>query len=48
MKAGILAIGTELLMGQTVNTNATYLSKEMNELGIGVYFHNTEIGRAHV
>ncbi|HAS73640.1 MAG TPA: competence/damage-inducible protein A [Clostridiales bacterium UBA8960] len=41
MKAGILAIGTELLMGQTVNTNATYLSKEMNELGIGVYFHNT-------
>lgn len=41
MKAGILAIGTELLMGQTVNTNATYLSKELNELGIGVYFHNT-------
>lgn len=41
MKAGILAIGTELLMGQTVNTNATYLSKELGELGIGVYYHLT-------
>lgn len=41
MKAGILAIGTELLMGQTVNTNATYLSRELNELGIGVYYHYT-------
>lgn len=41
MKAGILSIGTELLMGQTVNTNATYLSKEMAELGIGVYYHYT-------
>ena len=41
MKAGILAIGTELLMGQTVNTNATYLSKQLNDLGIGVYYHYT-------
>ena len=41
MKAGILAIGTELLMGQTVNTNATYLSKELGELGVGVYYHLT-------
>ncbi len=41
MKAGILAIGTELLMGQTINTNATYLSKQLNDLGIGVYYHYT-------
>jgi len=41
MKAGILAIGTELLMGQTVNTNASYLSKQLNDLGIGVYYHYT-------
>lgn len=41
MKAGILAIGTELLMGQTVNTNASYLSKALNDLGIGVYYHYT-------
>lgn len=41
LKAGILAIGTELLMGQTVNTNATFLSQKLNELGIGVYYHLT-------
>ncbi|MBM7560641.1 competence/damage-inducible protein A [Fusibacter tunisiensis] len=41
MKAGILAIGTELLMGKTVNTNATYLSQELHKLGISVYYHYT-------
>ena len=41
MKAGILAIGTELLMGQTVNTNASYLSHALNDLGVGVYYHYT-------
>lgn len=41
MRAGILAIGTELLMGETVNTNATYLSKELTAIGIGVYYHYT-------
>lgn len=41
MRAGILAIGTELLMGQTTNTNATFLSRRLSELGIGVYFHYT-------
>ena len=41
LKAGILAIVTELLMGQTVNTNATFLNQKLNELGIGVYYHLT-------
>lgn len=41
MKAGILAIGTELLTGQTVNTNAAYLGSELATLGIGVYYHQT-------
>jgi len=41
MKAGILSVGTELLMGQTVNTNASYLSKKMADIGIGVYYHST-------
>lgn len=41
MKAGILAIGTELLMGQTVNTNAAEISKALSALGIGVYLHYT-------
>lgn len=39
MKAEILAVGTEILMGQTVNTNAQYISNILTELGIGVYYH---------
>lgn len=38
MKAEIIAIGTELLLGQIVNTNAQYLSKGCADLGINVYF----------
>lgn len=34
LSAEILAIGTELLMGQIVNTNAAYLAKQLRELGI--------------
>ncbi len=41
MNCTILSVGTELLMGQTVNTNATYLSKELNELGFNVLYHFT-------
>lgn len=39
MRAEIIAVGTELLMGQIANTNAQYLSKGLADLGIGVYFH---------
>lgn len=35
----ILAIGTELLMGQIVNSDAQYLSRRLNELGIDIYHH---------
>lgn len=37
MKAEIIAVGTELLLGDIVNTNAQYLSKELAALGINVY-----------
>lgn len=37
MKAEIIAIGTELLLGDIVNTNAQFLAKELATLGIGVY-----------
>lgn len=39
MRASIIAVGTELLFGQTVNTNATYLSKNLNLMGFDVMFH---------
>ncbi|OAB45046.1 competence/damage-inducible protein A [Paenibacillus antarcticus] len=38
MKAEIIAVGTELLLGQIVNTNAQFLSVELATLGIDVYF----------
>ena len=38
MKAEIIAVGTELLLGQIVNTNAQFLSQRLAGLGIDVYF----------
>ncbi len=34
----ILTVGTELLMGQIVNTNAAYLARRLAELGIPAYW----------
>lgn len=39
MKATILSIGDELLIGQTLNTNAHWMSQKMNEIGIDVIHH---------
>jgi nicotinamide-nucleotide amidase len=41
MTAEILAVGTELLLGDIANTNAQFLSRELAALGIGVYRHTT-------
>lgn len=38
MKAEIIAVGTELLLGQIVNSNAQFLSIELAAIGIDVYF----------
>jgi nicotinamide-nucleotide amidase len=46
MKSEIISIGTELLLGNTVNTNATFLSEELAKLGIDVYYH-TVVGDNH-
>lgn len=43
MKAEILCVGTELLLGDIVNTNAQYLSQELAALGINVY-HQSVVG----
>ncbi|MBE7030312.1 MAG: competence/damage-inducible protein A [Ruminococcaceae bacterium] len=37
MNAEIIAVGTELLLGQIVNTNARFLARELANLAIGVY-----------
>lgn len=38
MKAEILCVGTELLLGDCVNTNAAYISSQLKNLGIDVYY----------
>ncbi|MAP54752.1 competence/damage-inducible protein A [Altibacter sp.] len=37
MLAEIITIGDEILIGQVVDTNSAYISKELNKLGIQVY-----------
>ncbi|MGX4599299.1 competence/damage-inducible protein A [Faecalimicrobium sp. JNUCC 81] len=38
MKAEIVTVGTEILLGDIVNTNSKYLAKELALLGIEVYY----------
>ena len=39
MKLDIISIGDELLIGQTLNTNAHWISKEMNAIGFAIREH---------
>lgn len=41
--AEILCVGTELLLGEVINTNAAYLGRELARLGISVY-HTSVVG----
>jgi nicotinamide-nucleotide amidase len=41
MKAEIISIGTEILLGQILNTNQQWLSLKLAELGIDVYYQST-------
>ena len=38
MNAEILSVGTEILLGDIVNTNAEYIARGLAELGVGVYY----------
>lgn len=41
MKAEILSVGTELLLGDIVNTDAQFLARELARLGFTVLYHST-------
>lgn len=43
MNAEIIAVGSELLLGQIANTNAKFISTQLSELGINVFYH-TAVG----
>lgn len=39
--AELIAVGTELLLGQIVDTHSAFLSRELAQLGIHVYYHSS-------
>ncbi|MGL5327912.1 MAG: competence/damage-inducible protein A, partial [Peptostreptococcaceae bacterium] len=41
MKAEIITVGSEILLGDIVNTNSQFLAKELASLGIEVYYQGT-------
>lgn len=41
MKAEIISVGTELLLGQVINTDASYVARALSELGIDMMFSCT-------
>lgn len=43
MKAEIISVGTELLLGHVINTNAAEIARMLAEIGVGVY-HQTAVG----
>ena len=46
MKVEIVTTGSELLLGQIVNTNAAYMSQRLNDLGFDVIYQTT-VGDNH-
>lgn len=43
MNAEIISVGTELLLGEILNTDAQYLAQKLSEIGVEVY-HQTVVG----
>ncbi|ADL42816.1 competence/damage-inducible protein CinA [Caldicellulosiruptor obsidiansis OB47] len=41
MISEVISVGTELLLGQILNTNSQYLAQKLAELGIDLYFQTT-------
>ena len=39
MNAEIIAVGNEVVMGHTINTNASYLAKALQDIGIMTQYH---------
>jgi competence/damage-inducible protein CinA-like protein len=41
MQAEIVVIGTELLLGQIIDTNAAYLAQQLSGIGVNLYYKST-------
>lgn len=50
IKTEIIAVGTELLLGQIVNSNAQWISQQLALIGVNTYYHTVvgdNVGRLH-
>lgn len=43
MNAEVITVGTELLLGQILDTNSLYLSRKLAEIGVNLYY-KTSVG----
>ncbi len=43
MRGELIFVGTELLLGQIINTNAAYLGENLASLGVDIY-HSSVVG----
>ena len=41
MRAELVMVGTELLLGEVVDTNASFLARHLADLGIDLFFKST-------
>jgi nicotinamide-nucleotide amidase len=41
LTAEIISVGTELLLGEIVDTNAAYISQQLADIGVNVYYRHT-------
>ena len=41
MRAEIISVGTEILLGEILDTNSQYVSASLPAIGIDIYFHST-------
>jgi len=49
MKAEIITIGDEILIGQIVDTNSAFIAKELNNIGVSVYqITSVQDNKAHI
>ena len=49
MLAEIITIGDEILIGQIVDTNSAYISKELNKIGVKVFqIISVQDDRSHI
>ena len=40
MNCELIAVGTEILLGDILNTNARYMSLELAKIGVNVRYHS--------